>query len=276
MIIDGTKIAKDVCTRTKARANALPRAPRVLALAANDTAATRSYLAMKKRRADDAGCVLEVLQFPQTVSERELIAAMVASDADALLVQLPLPGSIDVQVVCNAIPFDKDADVLSSAARDAFARGEAGALVPPVVGAIAEVFERYDILPKGKRAVVVGSGFLVGAPAAAWLVEQGAETIVVTIETPVAERNAALREADIIVSGAGTPRLITPDLIRDGVVLVDAGTSELGGEIVGDVDPACAKKCALFTPVPGGLGPLAVAKLFENAVFLAERKVSFS
>ncbi len=276
MIVDGKKIAKDVHARTKVRAQALPRAPRVLALAASDTAATRSYLAMKKTHANDAGCVLEVLQFPQTVSERELVAAMAMTDADALLVQLPLPGGVDAQAVCAAIPLEKDADVLSSAARDAFARGSTDALLPPVVGAIAEVFARYNIVPKGKRAVVVGNGFLVGAPAAAWLAEQGAVTTVVTIETPVVERNAALCNADIIVSGAGVPRLITPDLLRDGVVLVDAGTSELGGEIVGDADPACAEKCALFTPVPGGLGPLAVAKLFENAVFLAERKVSFS
>jgi methylenetetrahydrofolate dehydrogenase (NADP+)/methenyltetrahydrofolate cyclohydrolase len=83
--------------------------------------------------------------------------------------------------------------------------------------------------------------------------------------------SALLGAADIIVSGAGSPHLITPDLLKEGVVLIDAGTSESGGVIAGDADPSCASKCSLFTPVPGGVGPLAVACLFENAVTLVER-----
>ena len=82
---------------------------------------------------------------------------------------------------------------------------------------------------------------------------------------------AALRAADIIISGAGSPHLIKPEMLQEGAVLIDAGASELGGAVVGDADPACVAKCSLFTPVPGGVGPLAVAMLFENVVALAER-----
>ena len=84
----------------------------------------------------------------------------------------------------------------------------------------------------------------------------------------------ALAQADIIVAGAGVPHFIKPEMLKEGVVLIDAGTSESGGTIVGDADPSCANKCSLFTPVPGGVGPLAVAKLFENAVTLAERTMN--
>jgi methylenetetrahydrofolate dehydrogenase (NADP+)/methenyltetrahydrofolate cyclohydrolase len=81
-----------------------------------------------------------------------------------------------------------------------------------------------------------------------------------------------LGDADIIVSGAGEPGMIRPDMIRDGVVLIDAGTSEQGGKVRGDADPLCADKCALYTPVPGGVGPVAVAMIFENLFELVMRE----
>lgn len=190
-------------------------------------------------------------------------------DADVFIVQLPLPKGMDMKAVCDVIPLEKDADVLSDAARQKFARGDSDACVPPVVGAIAEIFHTHGIELKEKRAVVIGRGFLVGAPAALWLAQQGATVTATNRSTQ--DFADILRDADIIVSGAGSPRLVTLDMLKRGVVLIDAGTSESGGEVVGDADPACAAKCSIFTPVPGGVGPLAVAKLFENVVTLAER-----
>ncbi|MCR4276439.1 MAG: bifunctional 5,10-methylenetetrahydrofolate dehydrogenase/5,10-methenyltetrahydrofolate cyclohydrolase [Candidatus Parcubacteria bacterium] len=271
MIIDGRKMAAEVLARAKARAQVLPHPPRVLALVANETPATKSYLAIKAKRAADAGCVLEVRQFPESVSAEELKSAITQSDVDAIIVQLPLPNGIDTKEVCDAIPIGKDADVLSSVARANFEmKGLRNpSLLPPVVGAIAEIFCAQGIEPGEKKAVVIGRGFLVGAPVATWLAREGAH---VTVLTRTSEDFAAvLRTADIIVSGAGSPHLIKPDMLKDGAVLIDAGTSESGGAIKGDADPACAPMCSLFTPVPGGVGPLAVACLFSNAVTLAER-----
>lgn len=271
MIIDGRALAADVLARTKEHAAELGRALRILAIVANETPATKSYLAIKAKRAIDAGCVLEVRQFPESVSTEELQSAIITSDADAIIIQLPLPESIDTKAVCDLIPIGKDADVLSRAARERFERGDVDALLPPVVGAVQEIFAQNSVEVKGKNAVVVGAGFLVGAPVATWLAQKGAEVNVVTVENSTEEITAALRAVDIIITGAGSPHFIQPEMIQDGVVLVDAGTAELGGRVVGDADPACAPKCSLFTPVPGGVGPLAVAKLFENAVILAER-----
>jgi methylenetetrahydrofolate dehydrogenase (NADP+)/methenyltetrahydrofolate cyclohydrolase len=269
MIIDGRALTEEVLIRTKTRATALGRAPRVLAIVANETPATKSYLAIKTKRATNAGCVLGVQQFPRIVSIEELQSAITASGADAIIVQLPLPTGIDAQAVCNVIPIEKDADVLSDSARQKFARGDSDACVPPVVGAIAEIFRVHDVDPRGKKAVVIGRGFLVGAPAALWLAQQGAQVTVVNRSTK--DFVEALHSADIIVSGAGYSHLIKPEMLKQGVILIDAGTSESDGEVVGDADPACVGKCSLFTPVPGGVGPLAVACLFENAVALAER-----
>jgi methylenetetrahydrofolate dehydrogenase (NADP+) / methenyltetrahydrofolate cyclohydrolase len=139
------------------------------------------------------------------------------------------------------------------------------------VGAVQKILAYGNVVVAGKRAVVVGAGFLVGEPVAIWLAQQGAEVEVFTVESKPEDLVAALGTADIVVSGAGSPHLIKQGMLKDGVVLIDAGTSESSGQIVGDADPACAAKCSLFTPVPGGIGPVAVACLFENTVTLAER-----
>ncbi len=273
MIINGKQIAADILARTKARAAKLPEVPIVLAIVASDTPATRSYLAIKGRRAMDAGCVLDVRTFAGDVDAATLQETARSASSDVTIVQLPLPTGINAQEVCDAIPLAKDADVLSITAREKFETGDVGALLPPVVAAMCEIFVLNGVTAKGKRAVVVGDGWLVGHPAAAWLKRQGAEVAIVTSKTP--DLSAALRVADIIVCGAGVPHLIKPEMLKEGVVLIDAGTSESAGVLAGDADPACAEKCSLFTPVPGGVGPIAVACLFENAVTLAERKPLF-
>ena len=258
MIIDGRKMAAEVLSRAKERAQMLPRQPLVVAIVGSETPATRSYLKIKGARAVDAGCLFEM---------RPLGTAF--GDAGAVIIQLPLPDGVNQKEICDSVPVEKDADVLSSAAREKFERGNADALLPPVVGAVREIFVQNRINPKGKRAVVIGRGFLVGAPAATWLTQQGAEVEIATSKTE--DLSAVLRTADIIVSGAGISHLIKPDMLKQGVVLIDAGTSESNGTLAGDADPVCAEKCSIFTPVPGGVGPLAVACLFENAVMLAEK-----
>jgi 5,10-methylene-tetrahydrofolate dehydrogenase/methenyl tetrahydrofolate cyclohydrolase len=261
MIIDGKQIAAEILARMKVRAAKLPCPPRMVALVGEETAATKSYLKIKTARAADAGCLFET---------RELNADF--QDADAVIAQLPLPSGVDTKKILDFIPIEKDADVLSSVARAKFENGEADVLLPPVVGAVAEILKRGSVELKNKKAVVIGNGFLVGAPVATWLRQQDAEVVVLDITTPPEEFTAALGNADIVVSGAGSPHFIKPEMIKDGIVLIDAGTSESSGKVVGDADPSCASKCSLFTPVPGGVGPIAVAKLFENAVLLAERK----
>lgn len=260
MIIDGKAIAAEILERARVRAVTLGREPLVVALVDDATPVTESYLKIKAARAEVAGCRFEV----------RAVGAETA-DADAVVVQLPVRDDVDAGALCDAIPLEKDADVLSQRARETFEAGESGALLPPVVGAVREVLLRGGVAVAGKRTVVVGQGFLVGAPVATWLRREGAEVVVVTEEA--GSLRDALLQAEIVVLGAGSPGLVTPDMLPEGVVLIDAGTSESNGKIVGDADPACAVKCSVFTPVPGGIGPIAVACLFENVVALClERK----
>ncbi|MBI2409461.1 bifunctional 5,10-methylenetetrahydrofolate dehydrogenase/5,10-methenyltetrahydrofolate cyclohydrolase [Candidatus Kaiserbacteria bacterium] len=271
MIVDGRALAKAILARTKTRAEKLPRPPRVLALVADETPATKSYLAIKAKRAADAGCELKIRHIKESVRPSDIVD--MSREADAVILQLPLSAEMDAKALCDVIPIGKDADVLSSSARAAFEMMDlrSPSLLPPVVGAVRAIFLKHGIEPKGRKVVVIGRGFLVGAPVAIWFRQQGAEVAVITREA--GNFPEILKEADIIVSGAGAPHLIKPEMLKIGVVLIDAGTSESGGAIVGDADPACAAKCALFTPVPGGVGPIAVACLFENVTALTERQV---
>ena len=129
---------------------------------------------------------------------------------------------------------------------------------------IKAILESECITVEGKEVVIVGNGSLVGKPAAAWFRLGGAHVDVADNETD--NLPDVTKQADIIVCGAGVPGLITPEMIKEGVIILDAGTSEDSGKLRGDADPACADKASLYTPVPGGIGPITVAVLLRNVV----------
>lgn len=269
MIIQGPQIAAEILAQARARVEAYGRTPTVRAITIAPTPATESYLRIKQARASDAGMVLEVVRLSESASIDDAIAAVKKPGADAIIIQLPLPAHIDTESVLNSVPRERDADVLSKEALERFIHDEEGALLPPVVAAIEEIIDRTNVEVEDARAAVVGNGRLVGAPAAVWLRRHGAEVTTI-VEDDGEEALAQLAEAHIIISGAGHAGLITPELISPGAVLIDAGTSEQGGTLAGDVDPACEAIASVFTPVPGGVGPIAVACLFRNVSYLLE------
>lgn len=270
MIVDGRAIAAEILNETKERVALLGFVPTVRAVTCAPSLATLSYLRIKAARAAEAGMKLEVVELPEDTDEATLIATVTEPGAHAVIVQLPLPDTVDSEAVVNAIPLSNDADVLSRTAYELFVLGEGLFILPPVVAATQEVLERTDTRVQGARAVVVGQGKLVGQPVAQWLRIQGADVVVVGRGDDL---TTVLKHADIIVSGAGSPGLITASSIPGGVVLIDAGTSEQNGEMVGDAAPECASVARVFTPVPGGVGPIAVACLFRNVVTLLERSL---
>ncbi len=262
MIVDGRTIAKDILVYARAH---MPGAAVVRAVTVAPTGATRSYLSIKKARATEAGVVLEVVELEADATTEAVIAEVQKEGAGAVIVQLPLPPSIDTARVLNAIPVEKDADVLSDEAYARFETGVEGAPAPPVVGAVKEILERAQVDIHGKNVLIVGEGRLVGKPVAAWFRLQHIEPVVIN-ETDDIGLHAP--QADIIVSGAGSAHLITPEMLKEGVVLIDAGASESHGVLAGDAMPSCADVASVFTPVPGGVGPIAVACLFRNVAEL--------
>jgi methylenetetrahydrofolate dehydrogenase (NADP+)/methenyltetrahydrofolate cyclohydrolase len=263
MIVHGRVIAKEILAACKREVESLGLTPVIRAVTVSPTPATISYLNIKTKQAAEAGMELVVFELEDSATTANCIEAVLTEGADAVIVQLPLPSHIDTQKVLDSIPLEQDADVLSDAARALFEVSTYGAPLPPVVAAIAEILAREEISLEEKHVVIMGNGFLVGGPASIWCENQGANVSVITLEYPEYE---LLEDADVIISGAGTPHFIQPDMIKDGVILIDAGTSESEGIMVGDIDPACVEKASLYTPVPGGVGPIAVACLFRNVL----------
>lgn len=270
MIIDGRALAADILAATKSEVESLPHAPVVRAVVVAPSPATESYLKTKSARARDAGMVMDVVRMADDATDEDVIAAVTAPGADSVIVQLPLPERFDLDLILASIPEEKDADVLSPSAYFAFEQGSEGALMPPVALAVAEICVREGVELKGKKALVIGNGRLVGQPVWQWLKHEGVDVLVVTKESQET-LPLLLPNMDIVVSGAGSPALMTPEHLKQGVVLIDAGTSESNGAIVGDADPRCADVASVFTPVPGGVGPVAVACLFRNVATLAQR-----
>jgi methylenetetrahydrofolate dehydrogenase (NADP+)/methenyltetrahydrofolate cyclohydrolase len=140
--------------------------------------------------------------------------------------------------------------------------------LPPVVGAIKVIFDENKIEIKGKNIVVVGAGRLVGKPVVTWLINEGG-TVTVIDENSKNPQEFTIK-ADIIISGVGKPKIIKPEMVKEGVVAIDCGTSESSGQVVGDIDPEISKKASILAPVPGGIGPITIAILFKNLFELSK------
>jgi len=236
-----------------------------------DHKVSSSYIRKKQEAADFIGVRFDVRQFPDSISQFSLIneiRAIIESEVNACIVQLPLPTAIRSQDVLDAISVEKDADLLSSGAFGKFALGTSK-ILPPTVKAVSIALEKAGVQLKGTRIALVGTGRLVGLPLAVWLMREGAT--VLTANEYTENVTEITKSANVVISGVGKPNLINPSMVTNGVVLIDAGTSVEQGQARGDIDPRAFKKAAFYSPVPGGIGPLTVACLLENVVELAKR-----
>ena len=260
MIVDGKALAKKIEQDLAARSHSMEHPTRLTVIAVGENLVSERFIRMKSECAARIGVDLLVVRLPESVGTEGVVAEIKKQSllSDGIIVQLPLPLSCDTQVILSTIPKNKDVDALS---------GEP--LVPsPVVGAVKRILLEGNVSLKDKRVLVIGRGRLVGMPLGEWLSGNG--TTVDVIGDEVEDVTLYTQSADIIISGAGEPHLIKPPMIKEGVALIDCGTSEAGGHTFGDADPDCAEKCSLFTPVPGGVGPVTVALLFENLFTLID------
>lgn len=239
MVIDGKKIAEEIIADLKGNYT-------LGVVMDESSAASQSFVKIKERTANRVGVTIK------RFSSKDFNTAL---ECDGVIVQLPIENPDEL---IARIPPEKDVDAL----------GEHPLVLSPVAKAIGEVFSRAGVSVAGKQAVVVGAGRLVGAPAKELLEDAGANVYVVT---QTIGSLSELKDADIVVLGAGNPGMVTPEMLKEGVVLIDAGTSEQGGKVAGDADPRCANVASVFTPVPGGIGPIAVAMIFQNLFTLIQR-----
>lgn len=269
MFIDGRKIRDRIQRELTVRLSGNRVALAIIIVGNNSV--VENFVKIKKSFAQNIGADFFEYRFEETVSKEELIEKLKILGKDehitGIVVQLPLPTHLDVVAILNAIPLEKDVDVLSSQAVELFEKGTLG-ILPPVVGAVKEILNDVDFQIMGKKILVVGQGRLVGLPVSVWLKQQGADVTV--LSEPSKHLEDLVRNAEVVVSGAGVPRLIKPEIVVPGTLLIDAGSSESLGKIVGDIDPRCEEVASFQTPVPGGVGPVTVAVLFRNLVRLSE------
>lgn len=262
MLIDGRAIAKELVDSLARERERMGPLSLGIVMSEGD-AATESFVKIKSRVAARLGVELVRCALSSDATTEQAVAAVLelSGKTQGIIVQLPLPRSIAADAALSAIPASHDVDGVRPEPPRAPVR-------PPVAEAIAEIFYRHDVVAAGKKAVVVGAGRLVGVPAAELLRDLDARVVVVThMQGSLLE----LKDADIVVLGAGDSGLVKPEMLKEGVILIDGGTSEQGGRLAGDADPACAQVASLFTPVPGGIGPIAVAMIFRNLFVLAKK-----
>jgi len=256
MIVDGKALARDITEVLKQTLAKCSKKPILGIVMIAPTPETRSFVRIKKAKAEELGIMVveEELQEGVSQEEAEVVLQKVVDMSDGVVLQQPIPSYLDNNALCALIPAEKDIDALT----------EKSTHISPVAGAVQEILSAYKIKTQGVPAVVIGSGKLVGIPVTKLLRELGAEVVVMTKETGIDSN--VLKKAAIIVSGAGSAGLITKDVLSEGAVVIDAGTSESMGSIKGDVDIECYEHVALISPVPGGVGPLTVISLFKNLV----------
>lgn len=271
-LLDGKKLSQKILSELKEEIAGLEKRLRLAVVVLDENPVVKKFIEHKKKFAGEIGIDVRIYPFDISITTNELrkrIAEIIHEKKNSgVIIQLPLPEHINEQYILNAIVPEKDVDVLSARAVGNFAVGKSP-IMPPVAGAVKAFFEEYEIDYKNKYIVIIGAGELVGKPTALWLLQE--KVTFGVVEHLAGSPREFLKQADIIISGIGRPHYIIGDMVKDGVVVIDAGTSESSGKIVGDVEfDSVAQKASYITPMPGGIGPLTVAILFKNLVSLVK------
>jgi len=229
--------------------------------------ASEVYIRLKHKAADASGIEAIDHRLPVTTSEDELVELVRAlnddDSIDGILVQTPLPDEIDEARVMRTIEPMKDVDGLHPFSAGQLYLGRQ-TLVPATPLGIMHLLAEYRIPIAGARAVVVGRSPLVGKPMALLLLQANATVTICHSRTEDLARHTL--DADLLVAAVGLPEVITADMVKQGATVVDVGITRTDAGLVGDVEPDVAEVAAYLTPVPGGVGPMTIAALLENAV----------
>lgn len=286
-ILDGNKIAQEIRAEL-AEQVAILRArgviPGFAAVLVGDDSASASYVRSKTRACAEVGVYSETFHLLKETSQQDLLDLVQRLNRDpqfhGILVQLPLPTHIDERCIINALEPSKDVDALHPLNAGKLLLGEPD-FIPCTPHGVQQILLRSGYSLEGQHVVICGRSEIVGKPLAALLMQKkaGANATVTLCHTRTRDLAWHTRQADILVAAAGSARLITAEMVREGAVVIDVGQNRIsdpsaprGFRLVGDVDfDSVKEKAAAITPVPGGVGPMTVAMLLYNAVQAARR-----
>ncbi len=274
-IIDGRKISKEILEEVKNEVTKLSFTPLFCDILVGDDVVSEQYVNLKRKKAESVGINFCDATFSATASTEEVAAKIQElnrmKNMCGIIVQLPLPGHLDTRVILDAIYPSLDVDALGTIASQKFYNGESGISFPTALACMRLLEEIPDF--DKKNIVVLGEGELVGRPVSALLSRKNISYQ--TLNQKSKNSAEVLQQADIIISGIGREGYIKGDMIKDGASIIDAGTSESNGTVVGDADFESVKdKVDFISKVPGGVGPVTVAMLFRNVLQVAQEKNS--
>jgi len=274
MIFDGRAFAKEIELELMEIARGLAVKPKIVSLIAGDDPASALYTRLKKAAAERVGIDFEALELDSQQLSVSNIQQKIRETGEravvtGVMVQLPLPGVSrkDALEILKAIPLEKDVDGL---------RWEESGILPATVRAVLTILEEIarrksseHSLEQGsklwnRKFVVLGARGAVGRPLVHALKARGVDVSGVEWDTPEPEK--LVKEAQVVISCVGKAGLVTGEMVRDGVIAIDVGMSEVDGKVVGDMTQEVYAKCSMVVPVPGGVGPVTIASLIRNAL----------
>jgi methylenetetrahydrofolate dehydrogenase (NADP+)/methenyltetrahydrofolate cyclohydrolase len=288
-IIDGHALSESMRAEIAAEALAFRRrtgvAPCLAVVLVGADPASQVYVRMKGRAADRAGFASRQIDLPETTPAEELLGVIDGLNADpdvhGILVQLPLPDHIDTKVVLDRVDPAKDVDGFHPVNAGRLAIGDRGVLPPCTPAGVIEMLLRSGYDTRGRHVVVVGRSTIVGRPVALLLLRTGpgGDATVTVAHSRTADLAAVTRTADILIAAVGRPNLITRDMVRPGVVVIDVGVNRVedtsspkGYRLVGDVAfDEVSEVAEAISPVPGGVGPMTITMLLRNTLEAARR-----
>ena len=273
IILDGRKLRDKIIEDLKKKLEKMPQKPTLAVILAGNNPASKIYVNNKKKTAEQLGIKSIVIEYPENVTETELLNKINELNNDknitAILVQLPLPEHIDKFKIIDAIDPKKDVDGLTPHNSGKLFAGETPYVYPCTPKGILSLLDEYNIEIEGKHVVVIGRSNLVGKPIAQMLLNRNAT--VTTCHSKTKNLESITKTADILISAVGK-NIVGEKYIKNNCVVIDVGIFRDGdGKIRGDVDfETVSKKVSYISPVPGGVGPMTIASLMVNTVELVE------
>lgn len=283
-LIDGRKVSSDIkreiSEKVAARKQAGKKVPHLAIILVGDDGASQTYVDHKVKACKEVGFHYTMMRFADTIAEDKLMKHIDQvnrdEDVDGFIVQLPLPVNISVERITEKIRPDKDVDGFTNRNFGSIV-SKNPLLLPATPYGVMELLKRYKIETEGKNCVVIGASRLVGAPLSMMLVEEGRATVTVCHKY-TKDISKFTKQADILVVAVGKPGIVTADMVKEGAVVIDVGTTRVEGPqfkngyaLKGDVDfKGVAPKASFITPVPGGVGPMTIASLLLNTLRATE------
>jgi methylenetetrahydrofolate dehydrogenase (NADP+)/methenyltetrahydrofolate cyclohydrolase len=286
-IIDGKKISSDIkleiAEEVKNFKEEKGKVPHLVAVLVGDDGASITYVSHKVKACEQVGFKSTLIHLESTVSEKELLDKVdelnADDDVDGFIVQLPLPDHISESKVIEAVNPLKDVDGFHPVNLGKMTIG-LPSFIPATPSGIMELIKRYNIETSGKNCVVIGRSNIVGRPVSILMSRKGIDATVTVVHSRTKNLEEVVRGADIIIAAMGKPEFVKANMVSEGAVVIDVGTTRIksdktksGWKLKGDVDfENVAPKCSYITPVPGGVGPMTIVSLLQNTLKACREK----